>query len=145
MITQEEIIAGLKKIGPCRPGELADHLHLEHSALGYHLKKLLTAGAVKATGTSLARRFALLDQKFEEPTQPETTTQLRKPKKGKKAKKHKARKPQPAAPRAQSTERFIPTVDADSRLHIINGGEPMSFDEDQTEKIAELLFVHYKE
>lgn len=145
MITPEEITVGLKKIGPTSPGALADHLHVELPALRYHLKKLLDAGTIKAQGTTANRRIAMPDQKFEEPNEPETTKQtLRKPKKGKKAKKRKAA-PAKQAARAPAAERFIPTVDADSRLCIINGAEPMFFSEEQTEKIAELLFVHYKE
>lgn len=143
MITQEEIIAGLKKIGPCRPGELADHLHLEHSALGYHLKKLLEAGIVKATGTSNARRVALPDQKFEESTGPDAPPQRRQKRESHKKAKHPRKAPRRTAPAARTAERFVPTVDAELRLHIINGSDPVSFSEQQTADIAALLLQHY--
>jgi hypothetical protein len=45
----------------------------------------------------------------------------------------------PAAPAV----RFIPVVDAEKCLHIINGGEPVSFNDEQTAAIATLLFQHY--
>jgi DNA-binding Lrp family transcriptional regulator len=142
MIIGEQIIAALKKIGPCRPGELADHLEVEHSAIGYHLKKMLEAGTLKAIGNSAARRIGLPDQTFEEagaPPQPRAKPKARKQKKHRKA--PKARAPQAARP----AECFIPVVDAEKRLHIINGGTPVSYDGVQTLAIAELLFAHYEE
>jgi hypothetical protein len=70
--------------------------------------------------------------------------QERTQKKARKQKKHRkapaARTPRTARPTA---ERFVPTVDAEKRLHIINGGAPISFDDSQTEAIASLLLQHY--
>jgi DNA-binding transcriptional ArsR family regulator len=50
---QDQILAALKKLGhPVSPGELADHLEIEHGKLGYHLKAALDAGTVIAHGKS---------------------------------------------------------------------------------------------
>ena len=46
--------------------------------------------------------------------------------------------------RAAAAERFIPTVDVDKRLILVNGGEPQVFTEPQTLAIAQLLFQHYE-
>jgi DNA-binding transcriptional ArsR family regulator len=146
MLTQDLVLAGLKKIGPCSPGNLADHLEVEPAALGYHLKKLLDANAIKANGRSNARRIALPDQKFDEaatpPPQQRKQQKARKPKGGRKTRQH--RTPHRAAERAQPAERFIPAVDAQQRLVIVNGGEPLVFTDEQTSAIADLLLQHYK-
>jgi hypothetical protein len=62
----------------------------------------------------------------------------------KKRKKRHAKKPHRAPRTARPAERFIPTVDAELGLHIINGAAPLSFDPEQTLAIATLLFNHYK-
>lgn len=41
---------------------------------------------------------------------------------------------------ARPAARFIPAVDAESRLIIINGHEPLIFTDEQTEAIATLLY-----
>lgn len=143
----EQITAALQKLGPSRPGEVADHLGIEPYQLAYQLKKMLDAGTVKATGSATARRIALPDQKFDEtpaPPQPRAT----KPKKHRKAKRARKattkRTPSAARPAdAAPAPRFIPTVDSERRLHIINGAAPISFDDVQTEAIADLLLQHY--
>jgi hypothetical protein len=58
-------LAGLKKIGPCRPGELADHLEVEAAALGYHLKKLLDAGPLAAITPSETHIQELRRKRFD--------------------------------------------------------------------------------
>lgn len=58
----------------------------------------------------------------------------------KRAKKRKYRK----APRPTAAAPFIPAIDADSRLIIVNGAEPHIFDPQQTEAIATLLATHFE-
>jgi DNA-binding Lrp family transcriptional regulator len=144
MLKKDDILAALKKIGPCAPAALAKQLGAEPSALAYHLKIMLDAGTIKAAGASAARRLALPEQEFgtgSSPTPPQHRRKARKSKgKSKHGKARRARK----TPLASPAERFIPTVDAASRLVIVNGAEPLIFDEAQTTAIAALLFQHYK-
>jgi DNA-binding transcriptional ArsR family regulator len=145
MLTKETVLAALKKLGPCKPGELADYLEVERPVITAHLKPLLDSGEVKATGATMSRRIALADQKFDEastPTPPQRKQQSRKPKSGRKTRQH--RTPHRSAARAEPTERFIPAVDAQQRLVIVNGGEPLVFTDEQTSAIADLLLQHYK-
>lgn len=138
---QEQILAALKKLGPSSPGQVADHLGEASSSIGYHLKRMLDAGTIKAQGATSGRRIALPDQDFGAP--PSAPTKGKK--KHRKAKHAKARKaPTPRAQRAATpAERFIPTVDAERRLVIVNAGEPLIFNDEQTAAIATLLFTHY--
>jgi DNA-binding Lrp family transcriptional regulator len=144
---QEQILAALKKLGPTSPGALEDHLGASHAGLGRHLKEMLDAGTIKAAGVTKSRRLALPDQDFgDKPAPP----QRRKPKQHAKRGQRKAAKKAPARPRAPyapqpAAERFIPAVDAASRLIIVNGAEPLIFTDTQTEAIASLLFQHYKD
>lgn len=148
-VTQEQIIAALKNIGPVSPGRLAAELAVESSALGYHLRMMLTDGTLKATGTTKGRRIALPEQKFDEASAPpqgdKAAPKARKTRKAKKQRKAKKARAPRTPPAARPAERFIPVVDAEKRLHIINGGAPVSFDGPQTLAIAELLFNHYEE
>lgn len=141
-VTKEQILAALKKLGPSSPGALADHLEVDQLP-GTLIKQLLDAKELKATGAARGRRIALPDQQFDAADAP---PQQRKPKAGKKRKGPKAKKAR-KAPRARTADtpapRFIPVVDAEKRLHIINGSEPVSFSDAQTEAIATLLFQHY--
>jgi hypothetical protein len=145
---QEKITAALQKTGhPIAPGELAKLVDMEGSALGYHLKNMLDAGTLKASGAARSRRIGLPAHDFAAPAS-ESFPRQRQPKKHRKAKRASKRA---AAPRARAAEahaapaakRFIPAVDADRRLVIVNGGEPLIFDDEQTAAIATLLFTHY--
>jgi hypothetical protein len=145
-VTKEQITAALKKLGPSKPGEVADHLGADYSSgMKYTVKSMLDAGELKAIGATVSRRIALPDQKFDEAGAPPQERQKPAKRKGGRKAKH-ARKPRSApAPRTSSAAavRFIPTVDADKRLHIINGSDPVSFSDAQTEAIATLLLQHY--
>jgi DNA-binding transcriptional ArsR family regulator len=141
---QEQILAALKKLGPSSPGAIADHLETEAGKLSYHFKQLLDAGTMKATGSGRRRQLALADQAFAaaatEAAPPQRRKKHKKAKHAKPARRAAARR----APRAAvPAERFIPTVDAERRLVIVNGGEPLIFSDAQTEAIATLLFTHY--
>lgn len=147
MLAKQDILAGLKKVGPYSPGALAAHLEVEPGALGYHLKKLLDAKELKSAGTTANRRIALPDQQFEDETDERTKpAKPRKPKArrgaaDKKTRRAKARK----APRPRAAELFLPACDADSRLVIVNGGAVQHFTEEQTAAIATLLAGHYED
>jgi hypothetical protein len=145
-VTVDQIKAALKKLGPVSPGALYDHLETTAAIAGPVVKDMLAGDELKATGATASRRIALPDQKFED-VQSAPPQQRRKPagkrkRKGKKAKRA-SRTPRAAVPSPAPAERFVPTVDAEKRLHIINGAAPVSFSEAQTEAIATLLFQHY--
>jgi DNA-binding transcriptional ArsR family regulator len=141
MITSEQITAALRKLGPASPTAIANQVGAEPSAAGYHLRRILKAKELIASGTSNNRLYALLDQKLDRQSAPPQSH--RAPSKSKKS-GHVKKKAYRAAPTARTAERFIPTVDVDLGLHIINGREPLSFNAEQTEAIATLLFNHYK-
>lgn len=140
---QDKITAALRKLGPISPGELADHLGVSREALATPLKAMLDAGAVKATGVTKSRRIALPDQKFES-TRSAPPQQRRK--QHKRRRHGKAKRPQraPRTTRPAATERFIPAMDAENGLVIVNGGEPVIFTPAQTQDIATLLLQHFK-
>jgi DNA-binding transcriptional ArsR family regulator len=144
MLKKDDILAALKKIGPCAPADLAKQLGVEGPALRYHLKPLIEGGEVKAAGNRRGLRIALPDQKLDaaadSPTPPQHRRKARKPKR--KSKERKTRRAHKTS-LARTAERFLPTVDVASRLVIVNGGEPIIFDEPQTSAIAALLFQHY--
>jgi DNA-binding Lrp family transcriptional regulator len=148
---QEQILAALKKLGPSSPGQIADHLGTDGTKLGYHFKALLEAGTIKATGSTSTRRLALPDQDLATalPAQPRERTKRRKAKHAKRPRRAKSPSARPAAraprERPAPAERFIPAVDKDARLIIVNGGEPHIYSEAQTEAIASLLFQHYND
>lgn len=137
--TKEQFLAALKKLGPSKPGVIADHLGVEYQNLKRAVREMLAAGEIKAIGKTAGRVLMLPDQKLEDRTGA-PPQRRQKPKNRRKA-KH-ARKAR-TAPAARSTERFIPTVDIDRRLVIVNGGDPVIFNGEQTLAIAELLFNHY--
>jgi hypothetical protein len=98
---------------------------------------MLEEKAVIAGGKGRGRVYGLPDQKLDDAAPPQERKR-QKPRQHRKA--HRARQ----APAPRAAERFVPTVDADLRLHILNGGAPVSFDGPQTEAIATLLLQHYK-
>ena len=76
------------------------------------------------------------------PTPPQGRRENKKPG-GKKRGARKAKKTR--TPRAaRPAEVFIPAVDADTRLVIVNGGPLLHFTEEQTVAIATLLANHYE-
>jgi hypothetical protein len=140
---EAQIIAALKKLGHAvSPGALADHMEVDAGSHGFRLalKAVLDAGTAVAQGKTSGRRIALPGMKFDAPD-----ASARKPKKHTKAKGGHKKKRRATATRtpAAPIERFIPTVDASSRLVIVNGAEPLIFNDEQTEAIATLLFQHY--
>lgn len=142
---QDKITAALTKLGPVSPGELADHLSVGSSKLGYHIKVMLDAGTLKASGSTGNRRIALPDQKLDPASTP--------PQRRKKATKAKA-KPKRAAPKARAPQPaaapagdFLTAITADCRLVLFNPGsaKPLVLTEDQTERVAELMYAHFEE
>lgn len=143
-ITKDQIIAALKKLGPVSPGELADHLEVEQSALGYHVKKMLDAGELKAAGKTSGRRIALPDQKFEEGDA--TPQEQRRPKKKAKRKASAPRRAAPAPRPAVVQTAPMAAITTDFRIVIFNDqGAPAVLSEAQSEKVAELCHQFFKE
>lgn len=144
----EQITAALKKLGPSAPRVIADSLGLEPSTVGYHIKEMLKAKTLQATGATLNRVIALPDQKIDAEITPPQRRKPSRKKKGngagykKKPKARKARAPRATAPTPEHP--FIPAIDADMRLVCLNGGAPAVFSVAQTEKIATLLLQHFK-
>lgn len=140
-ITPDQITAALKKLGPSSPGALADHLHVEQSALMYHVRKMIGDKALKAAGTTANRRIALPEQEIETAT-PQPRRAPAKGKKGKGARKvkkaRKARTPRAAEPL------FIPTVDVDTNLVLVTVDGVQRFTEQQTLAVATLLAAHFE-
>lgn len=142
-ITADDITSALKKIGPCSPGKLAEELGVEQLP-GLVLKQLIEDETIKAAGAARGRRLALPDQKIED-AKGAPPQKRKKPRKGKKAKKPRKPQTRRAPPAARSAERFMPMVDVERRLVVINGGaEPLIYTAEQTLAIATLLFNHYE-
>lgn len=82
-ITREQILAGLKKVGPCSPGALAAHLGVDYgsSYMKQLVARMTVDNEIKAIGNRKSRRIALPDQEFTE-----------------------AEAPPPAAPRAEAAQ-----------------------------------------
>jgi DNA-binding Lrp family transcriptional regulator len=148
---QEQILAALKKLGPSSPGQIAEHLGTEGTKLSTHFKALLDAGTIKATGVTRGRRLALPDQDLAAPAPPPAARAHQAPQGEARQAAAPRQGPERAARRSSArerpapAERFIPAVDKDARLIIVNGGEPHIFSEAQTEAIASLLFQHYND
>lgn len=53
------ILAALRGNGPMAPSDLAKRVKLTRPALTYHVRALLTSGAVIASGATLNRQFSL--------------------------------------------------------------------------------------
>lgn len=141
-ITPDQITAALKKLGPSSPGALADHLHVEQSALMYHVRKMIGAKTLKAAGTTANRRIALPEQEIETATPPQ---ERRAPAKGKKAKGgRKAKKARKARTPRTAEPLFIPTVDVDTNLVLVTGAGVQRFTEQQTLAVATLLAAHFE-
>jgi DNA-binding transcriptional ArsR family regulator len=138
---REKILAALKKLGPSSPAAIAKETGEKASAIGHHLRAMQSDKTLKAAGLRRGRRYGLPDQDLAWPvSKPPSNARPR----GKRRKAAKPHTPRPA-PLQRAAQRFIPVVDVDMRLCIINGGEPLIFDEAQTLKIAKLLFVHYED
>ena len=157
-ITVEAITAALRKFGVMSPGELADHLGAETSALGPHLKKMLEAKQLKATGVTNRRRVALPDQEFPTADAPPSAPRKKKRTAGKKSnkkpngkgtRKHRrtrASKPEaPATPPAEAAEDFTAAITADGRLVVLESGQQACiYTPAETNRIADLLLAHYE-
>ena len=141
---QEEITAALRQHGPCSRRALTTHVGVVSSTLHRHLSAMLAAGAVKAAGKTIDRRYGLPDQDLAaaagEPPPPRSKGRKHK-KRGKARAVRRAAAPRHAAPAG----RFLATVDARSCLVLINGGAPQVFTVEQTQAIATLLLTHYGE
>lgn len=58
------IIAALNKLGPAAPRAILDEVGGSERKVGYHLRKMLAARALKASGTSMDRIYALPGQRI---------------------------------------------------------------------------------
>lgn len=137
--TNQQVLAALKKLGPSKPREIVDHIGADQAAVKKALKELLAAGDVKASGKTTGRIYALPGQEFQAADAP----QQRKQKKGgkrKAGKKTRTTRPRPAA----AADAFLPTVDADRNLVLINDAAVTRFNDAQTLAIATLLSQHYE-
>jgi hypothetical protein len=138
MITNEQVTAALRKLGEASPPlAIANALGADPQKTGYRLRAMLGEKALIAFGSGRGRTYALPDS--ERPSTPPQSDRA-----PTKRKKRHAKKPHRAPRAARPTERFIPTVDAELQLHIINGAAPVSYNEAQTAAIATLLLAHYK-
>lgn len=135
---RDKILAALKKLGPSGPTAIAREIGAEPHQVGYHMRAMEADKTLRAAGKGRHRYYGLPDQDLADRKAPEKHSAQRKPRKA-----PKSRAPN-AAPAPLAAERFIPVVDAEKRLYIINGAEPLSFDGKQTLAIAELLFAHYE-
>lgn len=125
---KDEILAAIKKLGPSSPTQVANSTGMDPSLAGYHLRAMAKAGTLTATGKTTGRLYAIGDGKAATRSTPQ-----------------KGKKP-PKAPRAKpaEAERFIPAIDSDNRLVLVNGSEPLHFTAPQTEAIAALLLQHFE-
>lgn len=130
MITNEQITAALRKLGqPSAPTAIANELKSDPAQVGYRLRAMAEEKSLLASGKGRGRVYALPDQKLAGAP----------PQKGKPRRRKKSKAP---AARAAAV-RFIPVVDVEKQLHIINGSGAVSFDTPQTEAIATLLAQHW--
>lgn len=138
MISKDQILATLKQLGPSSPTAIANSMHAEASAIGYHLRSMLEAKTVKASGTSNNRVYALPDQKIESaPPAP--------PRGRKKKGNGKRPKAKPAAPRARpAAPLFLPAITEDWRLVVVQESGHAVFTPEQTQAIADLLLTHFE-
>lgn len=137
MIDKEQILAALKKLGPSSPTTIANTMNAEPGVIGYHLRNLLAAKAVKAAGASNSRVYALPDQDL---AGAKTASQRRK---AKKAAKRAA--PQPRAPLPRpAAALFLPAFTEDSRLVIVHDAGHTLYTPEQTQSLADLLLNHFE-
>lgn len=136
---KEKILAALRKLGPRAPTAVANEIGESSSKVGYHMRAMAEVKELKASGNGRARIYGLPDQDLARPE--EAPPQQRRATARKPRRKTAAKK---AAPAARTAERFIPVVDAERRLYIINGAEPIAYNESQTLAIATLLQQHYE-
>lgn len=134
---REQILAALKKLGPSSPTAIANATGISPSLTGYYLRALLKDDQVKAAGTSNDRVYALPDQKLDG-----TPPQERKQKKG--GKRKAGKKTRAVRPRTAAETTFLPTVDAERNLVLIDGGSVTRFNDAQSLAIATLLSQHYE-
>lgn len=137
---KDKIIAALKKLGPRAPAAIANEIAESSSKVGYHMRAMAEAKELKASGNGRGRIYGLPDQDLARPEGP--------PPQQRRAPSHKSRRKTPVkrmrALAARAAERFIPVVDAERRLYIINGADPVAYTEVQTLAIATLLQQHYE-
>lgn len=138
-IIRQQILAALKKLGPAAPRAITDEVGVDQSIVSYHLRELVKAKALKASGTTSARVYALPEQKLEAT---KGAPQRRKKSKG----NGRRAKPKPRAPRAQPTAPlFLPAITEDWRLVIVQqDGVHAVFTPEQTQAIADLLLTHFE-
>lgn len=134
---REQILAALKKLGPSSPTAIANSTSISPSLTGYHLRALLKDHQVKASGRSNDRVYALPDQKLDG-----APPQERKQKKG--GKRKAGKKAGTPRTRAAAVSAFLPAVDADRNLVLINGAAITRYNDEQTAAIATLLSQHYE-
>lgn len=135
----EKILAALKTLGPSSPRALADHLKVDPGKLSYHLRTMLAAKTIQASGTTSGRLYALPGQKIDGATPPPSRKKHTKKAKGKHRKSRAARQAT-TAPAAESATAFVPAYTADGRLVIVaDNTPPQIFSTAQTEAVAQLL------
>ena len=145
METKSQVTAALKKLGPSKPREIADHAGLDPQVLKKTLKALLAAGEVKARGKTAGRVYALSGQDFGE--EKSATPPLRRKKRRKTAKGRKKRKSAIRRPRAAASlaGEFIAGVMADGGVVIVgHSPAPLIFSPAQALKLADLFFRHFE-
>lgn len=141
-ITKDQILAGLKKVGPCSPGELADHLGVDRIAIRDRLKELIDAKQVKAIGITKSRRVALPEQEFSDSPSAPPQRHRAPPKKRTKA---AARKPRRAKRKKKANGAFLPALTAEGGIVLIGSGAPQVLTPAQTDAIVKLVFAHFEE
>jgi len=129
---REQILAAVKKLGPSSPLQISDHTGLSSSLCGYHLRGLVEAGLVKATGSTASRKYEAIDG---------APPQDRKPP-AKRKKKRASKKPRAARPRPAESE-FIAAVTHDARIVVIDGNAIKTYSPEQSSAIADLALTHF--
>jgi hypothetical protein len=127
---REKILAALKKLGPSAPGAIAKEISEKPEHVGYHMRAMAVAKALKAGGAGRARHYALPDQDLAGHRAPPSRDRRR------------ASRPPSRAPRYRPLPRGPPSASSRSSTrrsawYIINSGEPLSFNEAQTLAIAD--------
>ena len=138
MITKEQILAALKKLGPSSPTAIGNTLGAEPSSVGYHLRNMLKDKSVKAAGTSNDRLYAL-------PEQPIEGVKAAPPQERRKRKKAGNRKGATPSRARAATPLYLPAFTAEQGMVIVQDGQaPQIFSPEQTQAIADLLLIHFE-
>lgn len=136
-VTKEQILAGLKKVGPCAPVVLGEHLGGASVSPSQSpaLRLLLDEGKIKSQGKGRGLVLALSEQKFDD--EPPATSRRAPAKKHGKSKARKQRR----AKIANVTGAFLA---ADNRILLLGHGQPQILAPEHTPAIAELVFAHFE-